>query len=131
VTVLVVCAGSAVYVSVALLVMRRLYGRWRAKAIDGETDWSLERAVAWFDNHNRSDTMLGAFLCGLVWFVSVPVIVASLWLKAWMESTPVRATKEFEAMYRVQKHIAEHRERRIAELEKELKVGEGRNDDDK
>lgn len=117
-TILIIGVGVVAYLAVALAVMRRLYGRWRAKYLDQQTSAfsTLEKDIDFFNQYWRGDDMLGAALTALVWPLSLPVIGCSLLLHRWMSGAPVKSQREVRAE-------REALQKRIGELERELGMG--------
>lgn len=92
-----------------LFAARYLYGRMRAHAIDSSP---LDRHTALRHAHeDRVFRMTGAFMLAFIW----PLALLGLGLYHFMLTTPVRSQYELEAE-------ADALERRIRELEKELKL---------
>lgn len=117
-TILLICTAVAAYLGVALVVMRWLYGRWRAKYLDQNRGpyGDLQKDIDWFNTSWRGDDMVGAALTALAWPLSLPVIGVSLLLHGWMDATPVKSRRELAAERDAMRD-------RIAELERDLGIG--------
>lgn len=115
---LIVAVGAVAYLGVSLVVMRWLYGRWRAKYLDqGRGPYQdLQKNIDWFNQSWRGTDMVGAASTAFVWPLSLPVIGVSLLLHSWMDGTPVKSQRELEAERAVL-------QKRIGELERELGMG--------
>jgi hypothetical protein len=114
---LLVFAASAGYTGIAALWMRHLYGVWRAKSIE-------EHDMGWFERVDRGPITAAAAFVGLLWFVSIPVTVVWRGLGWWLATTKVKTRAELrEEREEMERKLAANRFR-IAELERELRIGD-------
>jgi hypothetical protein len=109
----IVLASVAAYVVVDLFAARYLYGRMRAKQIDH--GHNVGDPVNSFNTYERSYFMGNAFVLALAWPLTLPLALLGPALHRFMVSTPVRSQHELKAE-------ADALERRIRELERELKL---------
>jgi hypothetical protein len=112
VTIAITAVSAAAYLGVSLFWMRYLYGRWRAKSIDG---WPTLGAD-YFDRNESGFVMLGAGLTGLAWPLTLPTFGTGLLLARWMATTTTKSGLE-------QRDERNALQQRISELERELGIG--------
>jgi hypothetical protein len=102
-----------------LFTARVLYGRWRAKGVDHYTDYpygyATERAIDSWNDISRGPVMAGALTLALLW----PLVPGALLVIRFMDSAPQLSQAE------MRDRLAA-RDRRIAELERELNLPEAR-----
>ena len=120
-TALVAAVCVAAYLAVAAWSMRWLYGRWRAKNIDKYAAMfgGAEKGRAYYEERWAGETKLGAAAAGFAWPVTLPTMGFGALLARFMDTAPVVSRAEREAERDVLR-------KRIAELERELGIGDGR-----
>jgi hypothetical protein len=110
---------AAFQLATGLIAARRLFGRWRARNIDGTVarcsmlglDWAL-----WsFEAYDRGTIAWLSLLGGLTWEITVPVMLLIAWVTRFLTSAPPRSRAELSA-------AAAQQAARIAELEQQLGI---------
>lgn len=111
-TALITAAIVVGYMGTSLFWMRHLYGRWRAKSIDGYTGLGVQH----FERVDRGLFMTLAALAGLLWPFSLPTLGTAMLLTRWMATTSVKSQLE-------QRAERDELRKRIGELERDLGIG--------
>lgn len=113
-TLLLIILASAAYAAADLYAARRLYGTWRARAIDNAPRYQGD-PVRWFNDCDRPFYIAGALAAALAW----PLVLAAWWLARaagrFFDDTPIRSRHELEAERREQAA-------RIRQLENDLGI---------